>query len=224
MDTRREAAAAAGAVLMLDSASPRDVEQISGLGLISGITTNPFLLRKEGKPPLDQLRELLSISEVPIFFQPTEQTTQAARVELQRARELDPNRIRAKLPLTDSYLPLVREASDDVLPFAITAVYSLGQAVTASQFGAGWIIPYVNRAHRLLEDGESLVLRLRALLDQIQSPTRILAASVKSPDQAVTSLLGGAHQLTLPASVLFALFRHSLTDAAVEEFTRAGSS
>jgi transaldolase len=224
MDGRRDAATP-GAVLMLDSASVRDVEQISALGLVSGITTNPSLLRKEGKPPLDQLRELLAISEVPIFFQPTEATTQAARMELRRARELAPDRVRLKLPLTEPYLPLVREAaSEEGLPFAVTAVYSLGQAVTASQHGAGWIIPYVDRARRLLEDGDGLVGRLRALLDRIQSPTRILAASVKTPDQAVTSLLDGAHQLTLPANVLNALHGHPLTDSAVEEFMRAASA
>jgi transaldolase len=224
MNTRPGPADPSRAVLMLDSASLRDVEQISALGLVSGITTNPTLLRKEGKPPLEQLRNLLSVSEVPIFFQPTDPATQAARVQLERARDLDPGRVRAKLPLSDAYLPLVREASDDVSPFAVTAVYSLGQAITASQYGAGWIIPYVDRALRLLEEGHGLVARLRALLDRMQSPTRILAASVKSPEQAVSSLLDGADLLTLPASVLSALHRHPLTDAAVEEFTRAGST
>lgn len=206
---------------MLDSASLRDVERASVLGLLSGITTNPSLLRKEGAPPLEQLSDLLDTAEVPVFFQPTEANTQVARDQLAQARALDPDRVRAKLPFSDAYLPLIGEASDEGLPFAVTAVYSLGQAVAASELGAGWIIPYVDRARRLLEDGETLLSRLRALLDRIDSPTKILAASIKSPQQAEAAFLDGADLLTLPANVLAELPRHELTDSAVADFTSA---
>jgi transaldolase len=206
-------------VLMLDSASLDDVEQASALGLLAGITTNPSLLRKEGGAPLEQLRALLAASEVPVFFQPTEADTHTAREQLAQALALDPGRVRAKIPLVDAYLPLLRDASRGGAPFAVTAVYSPAQAMVASEFGAGWIIPYVDRARRLLEDGGTLVCRLRGMLDRLGSPTRILAASIKTTGQAETALLDGADELTLPASLLTQLYRHELTDSAVAEFT-----
>jgi transaldolase len=218
MNTRREPDTSR-TVVMLDSASLDDVEQATVAGLLAGITTNPALLRKEGGDPLEQLCAILATTPVPVFFQPTEADTTAAREQLAEARALDPDRVRAKLPLADVYLPLLREACDDGAPFAVTAVYSPVQALVASEFGAGWIIPYVDRARRLLDDGDTLVSRLRIMLDRIGSPTKILAASIKSPEQAERALLDGADVLTLPAAVLAQLHRHELTDSAVAEFT-----
>lgn len=205
-------------VLMLDSASLADVAQASGLGLLAGITTNPALLRKEGNAPLHQLQAILAASNGPVFFQPTEASTSAAREQLASARALDPDRVRAKLPLADTYLPMLREASEAGAPFAVTAVYSPAQALIASEYGAHWVIPYVDRARRLLEDGDTLVGRLRDMLDRIGSETKILAASIKSSEQAEAALLDGADLLTLPAGLLAQLHRHELTDSAVAEF------
>ncbi len=88
-------------VLMLDTACLDDVEQASASGLLAGITTNPSLLRKEGEALVHQLRAIFAASQGPVFFQPTEADTNAAREQLAHARALHPDRVRAKLPLAE---------------------------------------------------------------------------------------------------------------------------
>ena len=52
--------------------------------------------------------------------------------------------------------------------------------------------------------------------------TEILAASIKSPSEAVKTLLAGAHHLTLPFDVLQAMAVHELSQQTVDEFAKNG--
>jgi transaldolase len=62
------------------------------------------------------------------------------------------------------------------------------------------------------------VLDQAAVLEQLDSSTRILAASLKSAPQVVEAVLDGAHDITAPLDVLRALPAHPLTESAVREF------
>lgn len=90
----------------------------------------------------------------------------------------------------------------------------------AAAIGAEWVIPYVDRASRL-RPGEPVVASLRAVLDALGSPTGILAASIKTPEQAVRALCAGARAVSAPLSVLQAMCHDPLTESAVEEFAAA---
>jgi transaldolase len=54
------------------------------------------------------------------------------------------------------------------------------------------------------------------------SQTEILAASLKSPQEAAAALLAGANHLTLPLSLLEAMTTHELSEQTVAEFNRQG--
>ena len=82
--------------------------------------------------------------------------------------------------------------------------------------GCLWIIPYVDRAAR--HSAGDVVRDQAALLARLQSPTRILAASLKTSPQVVGAVLDGAHDITAPLDVLRALPAHPLTESAVREF------
>ncbi|MFL5655428.1 MAG: fructose-6-phosphate aldolase, partial [Ktedonobacteraceae bacterium] len=53
-----------------------------------------------------------------------------------------------------------------------------------------------------------------------QFPTRILAASIKSPLEAVAALLAGAHDITAAPQVLLDTVCDPQTDEAIEKFTQ----
>jgi transaldolase len=106
------------------------------------------------------------------------------------------------------------------IPCAVTAIYSASQAVVSAVVGAKCAIAYVNRATRLLGDGFALVRDMANVLQRTN--TEILAASIKSPEEAVKTLLAGAHHLTLPFHVLQAIAVHELSQQTVDEFANNG--
>jgi transaldolase len=83
------------------------------------------------------------------------------------------------------------------------------------------VIPYVNRATRLLGDGCALVSEIARIIALTDKTVRVVAASVKSATEAVQAILAGADDLTLPLDGLLALAHHQLTEDAIEEFNRA---
>jgi len=103
----------------------------------------------------------------------------------------------------------------------MAAVFSAAQAYLACQAGARYVIPYVNRLTRLGGDGIALVRRIAAILGP---ETELLAASLKSPAEAVDALLAGAHHVTVPWKLIEEMAEHRLSALAVEEFARAASS
>jgi transaldolase len=106
------------------------------------------------------------------------------------------------------------------IPCSVTAIYSAAQATVAKEAGAKYAIAYVNRATRLLGDGLALVKEMAAVLKGSQ--TKILAASLKTPQEAADALLAGANNLTLPLDILQAMAVHELSEETVKEFNRNG--
>ena len=105
---------------------------------------------------------------------------------------------------------------------AFTAVYSRTQAGTAAATVASWIIPCVDRAHRF-RPAQPLVPVLRRTVDALNNSVQIIAASIKPPTHAVTSLLQGSNVFSVPLMVIAAMGQGPLTDDVVRESAEAGS-
>jgi transaldolase len=203
--------------ILLDSASLEDAAAAARLGFVRGITTNPALMARETKRPLEHLERLLgAFPHGPICYQPTQSTHSAMDEQARAAAALAPDRVVAKLPATLEAVTLAVELERDGIRSALTAVYSPAQALLAHEAGCRWIIPYVDRAAR--HSAGAVVIELAAVLEQLDSPTRILAASLKTAQQAADAVLDGAHDITAPLEVLRALPAHPLTESAVREF------
>lgn len=203
--------------ILLDSASLDDAAAAAKLGFVRGITTNPALMARETKDPLAHLSRLLeTFPEGPICYQPTLSTYAGMEEQARAAAALAPKRVVAKLPATLEAMTLATALKNDGIPSALTAVYSPAQALLAHEAGCIWIIPYVDRAAR--HSAGAVVLEQAAILERLDSGTRILAASLKTASQVVAAVLDGAHDVTAPLDVLRALPAHPLTASAVREF------
>lgn len=203
--------------ILLDSASLDDAVAAAKLGFVRGITTNPALMARETKEPLAHLARLLeAFPDGPICYQPTQSTYAVMEEQARAAAALAPDRVVAKLPATLEAITLATALHKDGIDSALTAVYSPAQALLAHEAGCLWIIPYVDRAAR--HSAGAVVLEQAAILEQLNSPTRILAASLKTAPQVVESIMDGAHDITAPLDVLRALPAHPLTESAVREF------
>jgi transaldolase len=207
----------------LDSAKIEEVRQAIELGFLAGVTTNPTIMAKAKGQPKDIIRQICAISPGPVFYQVTAETAAEREREGREFSAISPEKVVLKIPATTENMALMAKLSRDI-PCAATAVYSGHQTLVACEAGARYVIPYVNRATRLLGDGCKLVAEMAAVLKASGRSGEILAASIKSADEATQAVLAGANHLTLPMDVLLSLGNHPLSDAAIEEFGRAGQA
>lgn len=208
----------------LDSAHPDDARQASELGFVAGVTTNPSLMAEAGSEPLTVLAEVLAAFAGPVFYQPSSSKVDAAEDQARRAFALSPGQVTIKLPARGDFAGLAARLSAAEVPCAMTAVYSPAQALVARAAGCRWVIPYVDRARRLMPEVDSVVADLASALGGDPGGPRILAASVKTAEQAVRVLADGATAASLPLAVLRELCEHELSVAAIREFDEAAAA
>ncbi|MGB7441374.1 MAG: transaldolase family protein [Coleofasciculaceae cyanobacterium] len=206
-------------MIYLDSALVSDAQAAQKLGWVKGITTNPTLLAKSDLPPEKTLRELAEISPGELYYQLTTSSFEEMLSEGRTAYEIIGEKTVLKIPATLTGFQVAANLSKEI-PCAITAIYSPAQAAIASEVGAKYAIAYVNRATRLLGNGLGLVQNMAAIL--AKTKTEILAASIKSPEEAAASLKAGAHHLTVPLHMLQAMTTHELSEDTVDEFASNG--
>lgn len=210
-------------MLLLDSADAADARRAAALGLVRGATTNPALVAQAGRRAEEVVAELADILPGTVFHQLTAQTADGREAEARRFAAIRPGRVALKVPCTADNLGLVARLVADGLTCAVTSIFSPAQTILAAEAGAAVVLPYVNRTTRLYGDGPGLVHQMRAVVDALGSPMRIVAASVKSPEEAVAALLAGAHDLTLPLALIEAMGEHPASLAAIGEFRTAGA-
>lgn len=204
--------------LFLDSALAEEASQAASLGFVAGATTNPLLIARTGRPAREVIADLCAALPGIVFYQVGEVPGPALETEIDLFRQIS-ERVAFKLPCTLEYARVANALARQGAVVGMTAVYSPAQAYLTAQAGAAYAIPYVNRATRYCGNGPALVAEMAAVLQG--SGCEILAASIKTPAEAVEALLAGAHHLSLPWDVLAAMAHHELTDQAVQEFARA---
>ncbi|MEG4840703.1 transaldolase family protein [Microcoleus sp. B9-D4] len=205
--------------IYLDTAIVAEAKEASQFGWLSGITTNPTLLGKSDLSPDVTLTQLAKLIPGEVYYQLTASDFDGMVAEGKAAFTLIGQQTVLKVPATAVGFQAVAHLSPEI-PCAVTAIYSASQAVVSAEAGAKYAIAYVNRATRLLGDGFALVQDMADVLKK--SNTEILAASIKSPSEAVKTLLAGAHHLTLPFDVLQAMTVHELSQQTVDEFAKNG--
>lgn len=207
--------------LYLDSALADDAQRAQALGFVRGITTNPTLMAQASQPAEEVMRDLCGIISGTVFYQLAAPTLALREAEAHRIANLIPKRMGLKIPGTTENLALVTRLVKAGYTVGVTAIFSAAQVYLAAEAGAQFVLPYVNRSTRLLGDGLALVRQMRAVIDSTHAPLEILAASIKTPTEAVDTVLAGAHHLTLPLSVIEAMGQHPLSDETIIEFAKA---
>ncbi|MBD2179544.1 transaldolase [Planktothrix sp. FACHB-1355] len=205
--------------IYLDSAIISEAQTAKELGWVKGITTNPTLLSKTDLPVETTLKELAKLTNGPVFYQLISSELDEMVKEGRKAFEIIGYQTVLKIPATIVGFQAVTRLSPEI-NCSVTAIYSPAQAAVAKEAGAKYAIAYVNRATKLLGDGIALVREMASVL--ANSSTEILAASIKSPEEAAASLQAGAHHLTLPLSMLQAMATDRLSLQTVEDFNKNG--
>ena len=205
--------------LYLDSALISDAEEARELGWITGITTNPKLLARSGLPPETTLKRLAALINGEVFYQLTATDLNSMLAEAELVHRILGEQTVLKIPASSTGFQALARLSKEV-PCSVTAIFHPAQALIASAAGAKYAIAYVNRTTRLLGDGVGFVREIAVLLKD--SRTKILAASIKSAQEAVATINAGAHVLTLPLDVLKSLTSHPISDETIVDFNKNG--
>ncbi|MCM3770433.1 MULTISPECIES: fructose-6-phosphate aldolase [Priestia] len=209
----------------IDTANLDDIKKAYKLGVLSGVTTNPSLVAKEGVKFEDRIEEILkTVPEVESVSAEVTPDAETAEEMIAQAEELikinggDQN-ITIKLPMTIAGLEATRYLAKKGVKTNVTLIFTVNQALLAARAGATYVSPFLGRLDDISEDGVQLVAKIAELF-RIQNiiDSQIIAASVRHPDHVTRVALAGAHIATIPYSVIEQLVKHPLTEQGIEKF------
>ncbi len=203
--------------LFLDTANVSEIRQAAQWGILDGVTTDPSLAAKEGRPFREMIEEIASIIDGPIMAATVSADTQGmieeARVVAGWARN-----VIAKLPMTANGLAAARQLSAEGIPTDVTLVFSAAQGLMAAKAGATFVSPFVSRLNDIHSDGLAVVRDLAQVFSTYGFETEVLAASIHHPLLVVEAAKAGADAATMPFHVLEQMLHHPLTDEGIERF------
>lgn len=205
--------------LYLDTADVQSVKRLKAIFPIHGVTTNPSIVAKEKRPIftiLSELREVLD-DEAQIFAQVISRDAENMVKEAERLYSAVPNMV-IKVPVTAQGLIAIKALTKQGIPTLGTAVYGAAQGLLSALAGAKYIAPYVNRIDAQSGSGIDVVNELQTLLDLHAPESMILAASFRTPRQALDCLLVGCEAITLPLDVAELFIGDPAVSAAIDKF------
>ncbi|MDM5207938.1 fructose-6-phosphate aldolase [Cytobacillus kochii] len=208
----------------IDTANLDEIKQVYKLGVLSGVTTNPSLVAKEGIKFETRIEEILQtvpeLESVSAEVTPSAETAEqmiAEAEELIKINNGDKN-ITIKVPMTMAGLEATRYLSKKGVKTNVTLIFTVNQALLAARAGATYVSPFLGRLDDISEDGINLVAKIAELFRIHQIDAQIIAASVRHPDHVTRAALAGAHIATIPYKVIEQLTKHPLTDQGMEKF------
>ncbi|MRT14087.1 fructose-6-phosphate aldolase [Enterobacteriaceae bacterium RIT711] len=205
--------------LYLDTANVAEVERLARIYRLQGVTTNPSIIAANGESIWDVLPRLQNAvgKEGRLFAQVMSRSADGMVAEAQKLRDCVPGLV-VKIPVTFEGLGAIKQLTALGIPTLGTAVYSAAQGLLAALAGAEYVAPYVNRVDAQGGDGIRMVQELQALLELHAPDSKVLAASFKTPRQALDCLLAGCESITLPLDVAQQFLAAPAVESAVVKF------
>jgi transaldolase len=205
--------------LFLDTANIEHIRHGVKLGVITGVTTNPSLISREGSEIDYQklVKEICSIVPGPVS---TEVLSQDAQGMIAEAREIAKwaKNIVVKIPASLDGVEATSVLARENIKVNFTLCFSLNQALLGIAAGAAYISPFVGRLDDIGEDGMKVVDDVVQYLRYYQLPAQVIAASIRHPQHCVVAAKTGAHIATIPYQVLLQMIQHPLSDIGIKRF------
>ncbi|MEG0330072.1 MAG: transaldolase family protein [Longicatena sp.] len=207
--------------LILDTADTQAIKELNELLCIQGVTTNPTIITKSGKPFDEVVKEIIAIlnENQKLFIQVVSTTCDEMVEEARYICSLRPKNMVVKIPVTNEGYKAIKKCKALGLEVLATAIYTSQQAFLAALSGADYLAPYVNRMDNY-GDGVLDVIDLLAMLKNANMKTKVIAASFKNTQQVHSLLVAGIQAITLPVDVVKNMMNHPGSEIAVSEFSK----
>ena len=203
--------------LFLDTTDTAVLKDMAATGLVDGVTTNPTLIAKSGRPMLEVIAEICDLVEGPVSAEVAATDVEGMLKEGAKLAAIATNVV-VKLPLTREGLIATAEFAVQGIATNVTLCFSAAQAMLAAKAGATYISPFIGRLDDYGAQGMDLIGEIRAIYDNYDFDTEILAASIRNPAHVTAAALAGADCATIPPGVFSDLFKHPLTEKGLEQF------
>ncbi len=201
--------------IFLDTASLEEIREFADL--IDGVTTNPSLVAREGRPFRELVAEICRLVPGPVSAEVTALDTEGMVAQARDLAKIADNVV-IKIPMGRAGVRAVKKLSAEGIATNMTLVFSSVQALWAAKAGATYVSPFVGRIDDRAGDGMGLVQDILQIYDNYDFSTQVIVASVRHVRHVVEAALLGAHIATVPYKVLTQLFDHPLTDLGIERF------
>lgn len=201
----------------LDTADLSELRLGAQSGIIDGVTTNPSIMAKTGKPLEFIAKEITEIIDGPISVETLSLDAPGMITEGRKLAALHKN-IVVKCPLTPAGIEATRALSKAGIRVNVTLCFSPVQALLAAKAGAAYISPFIGRIDDVGLQGMQIITDIVCIYKNYNFKTEILAASIRHPTHVLEAAKAGAHVATMPYKVFRQLFDHPQTTLGLEKF------
>ena len=204
--------------IFLDTANVAQIRHGVKLGVVTGVTTNPTLVAKEGiKDYKAVVKEICAIVPGPVS---AEVVVEGAQAMLEQARDIATwaDNVMVKIPSTTEGLEVISTLAKENIKVNMTLCFSVNQALLGALAGTTYVSPFVGRLDDVGHDGMALVGEIVEVFNKYGLTTEVLAASIRHPLHCVAAAKVGAHVATVPYKVLLQMMQHPLTDIGIAQF------
>ncbi|MDK6234336.1 fructose-6-phosphate aldolase [Aerococcus sanguinicola] len=207
---------------LLDTANIETIKHLTDFLPISGITSNPSILKKEGNVSFfEHLRQIRNIigKERSLHVQTVAEDYQGMIKDAKRiVNEIDQD-VFIKIPTNLEGLKAIRELKKQGFKITATAIYTTIQADLAIAAGADYIAPYYNRIENIGLSPDQSIHHMAQQIERSQASTKILAASFKNAGQVSKALEAGAQSITAAPDVLTKALKMAEIGQAIADFS-----
>lgn len=203
----------------VDTANIDEISELSEMGVVDGVTTNPSLIYKSGRDFKEVIKEIARIVSGPIS---AEVTSLDKNEMIDQGLELSKiaNNIVIKVPLTEHGLIACKNLSKKSIKVNVTLCFSSSQALIAAKMGATYISPFIGRLDDISNEGLNLIEEIITIYSNYPDrlSTEVLVASIRSPLQVTQVAQMGADVATIPPKIIKQMIKHPLTDIGLSSF------
>ncbi|MCK9639816.1 MAG: CBS domain-containing protein [Prolixibacteraceae bacterium] len=204
----------------LDSANMAEIEEALKLGIIDGVTTTPTFMHKNGITDIDGAIVKLSKMVPVLMIEALGETSQKIVTEAERllALGLDINKTVFKIPVNLEGIKACKMLRDKGFLVNLHLVYNIQQAYLALVAGATYVCILVGRMQDQGHDALGLVKQVIDVIKEHKYNTKVMFSSVRYPEHIKDALLLGAHNITIPWSIMKKLGDNHLTKLGTDQF------
>jgi transaldolase len=203
--------------IFLDTANIDSIKKFVDLGIVDGITTNPSLLLKENKDPIDAMKRIVKLVDGPVSLEVVATEYDNIMEESLKLANYGDNVV-VKIPMNSAGLKAINSLSKRSIKTNVTLIFSANQALLAAKAGATYVSPFIGRLDDIGHDGLTVISDIVQIFSNYDITTQVLVASIRHPIHVIESAKLGADVVTLPPEILQKMIHHTLTDKGLDIF------
>lgn len=201
----------------IDTAEINEIREANKRGWVDGVTTNPSLIAKAGKPFHDVIKEICKEISGPVSAEVISLQSEEMLKEGRELAKLASNVV-VKVPMCEEGMIAVKKFTAEGIKTNVTLVFSPMQALLAAKAGATMVSPFVGRLDDIGADGMLMVQQVIQMYQNYDFQTEVLVASVRSPMHIQVAAEMGADIATIPFKVMQQMTHHPLTEKGIQQF------